>query len=613
MQSCTSTQGFFYLNLLLKYKYLLNLGMNLKLLSNKIFFKSLLLTFLLSLNIEAKATHLMGSDIYIQKVSALKYKVTYKLYRECAGVPLNGLVFKLYNNSKSDTIICTRTSIKDISLKCSQDTSPCSPSNSTSNPGVEEHVYVRVIDFSDAKWVTYNNPNDCFVSFSVETCCRDGNITTIVAGNYYSESRINLCMTEKVAFNEIEFSSHPVQYLCCNNTFYYSNGILFNASKSDSLSFTLDTPMNARNSFEQYNSGHSALKPLTTVSGQAGFGFQANSGDFLITPNVCSQVGVIVVKCKNWHIDSNGVRSLLAEYRREFEMIVRNCAYNNFAPYFIGSNAYSICEGNKLCINVTSKDDPYFPNQIKPDTIDISYKTSIPRAELSLSDSNSREKIVNFCWQSEDGDARVAPYILTLRADDDKCGNPMYSYKTITIKVKPKPKVRREYTFLSNARMKMESIIIDNSVNYGSYIFTIFDSLNQIKFNSFDPLDTFTFQFPGKYVIFHRVYDKYYNCPTVFYDTIVITKEFLNSISNDKIYRELNLYPNPSNGIINVQLFNHPNEGDKVFVYNNFGQLIKSFEYRSNRLDLSDLNSGNYYIQIVSESSIYSGKVILLE
>jgi hypothetical protein len=587
--------------------------MNLTLPTHKYLFHYFLIICLLGIYNDASATHLMGSDISFQKIGLLKYKVTYKLYRECSGVPLNGLVFKIHNSSKSDSIVCTRISIKDISLKCSKDTNPCTPSNSTSNQGVEEHVYVRVLDFSSGRFASYNNLNDCFLSFSVETCCRDGAITTISPGNYYSESKINLCLAEQVSFNEMKFTSYPIQYLCCNNSFSYSNGIIFNASQTDSLSFSLDTPLNAKNSYEQYNSGFSAQKPLTTLGGQTGFKFEIDNGDFIITPTSCSQVGVIVIKCKNWYVDSNGNRMLLAEYRREFELIVKNCAYDNFAPYFIGSNNYSICEGDKLCLNITSKDDPYLPKQTNLDTIDISYKTNIPNVELALVDSNAREKIVTICWQSVMGDSRISPYFLTLRADDDKCGNPMYGYKNISIKVKPRPKVRREYTFLSNGRLKMESLPFGNSVNQGDYIFTIYDSLGQIKYNSLKKLDTFQFNFPGKYVIYHRVNDTKHNCPVVLFDTIIITQEFLNSISSNRVFKELSFYPNPGNGKYSILTSIDLNLDHELYLYNNFGQLIKAIELKSTQFDLSELNSGTYYIQIVSETSLYSGKLILIK
>ena len=71
-----------------------------------------------------KASHVLGGDIKYIYVAPDKYKVVFKLYRECSGVPL-GLNQVRFGVSTADgnvdaTITANRTSIKDISLVCTE-------------------------------------------------------------------------------------------------------------------------------------------------------------------------------------------------------------------------------------------------------------------------------------------------------------------------------------------------------------------------------------------------------------------------------------------------------------------------------------------------------------
>ena len=83
------------------------------------------------------ASHVLGGDIKYIYLTPTKYKVVYKLYRECSGVPLD-LKQVRFGVSSADgnvdaTIVVTRTSIKDISLVCKKDSLPCDPNNTTTN------------------------------------------------------------------------------------------------------------------------------------------------------------------------------------------------------------------------------------------------------------------------------------------------------------------------------------------------------------------------------------------------------------------------------------------------------------------------------------------------
>ena len=66
----------------------------------------------------------------------------------------------------------------------------------------------------------------------------------------------------------------------------------------------------------------------------------------------------------------------------------------------------------------------------------------------------------------------------------------------------------------------------------------------------------------------------------------------------------LNVYPNPSEGIFNLQCTSYTEGEDyKLNVYNSLGQLITTSAF-SNRLDLGQFPSGLYYITLTKKEQL---------
>jgi len=68
------------------------------------------------------------------------------------------------------------------------------------------------------------------------------------------------------------------------------------------------------------------------------------------------------------------------------------------------------------------------------------------------------------------------------------------------------------------------------------------------------------------------------------------------------------LYPNPSNGIINISLENNL-QLEKVSVYNQLGQLVKTAE--TTVINTSELAQGTYYVEIVTNQGKATKKIIV--
>jgi hypothetical protein len=70
----------------------------------------------------------------------------------------------------------------------------------------------------------------------------------------------------------------------------------------------------------------------------------------------------------------------------------------------------------------------------------------------------------------------------------------------------------------------------------------------------------------------------------------------------------LKIFPNPSNGIINIAT----DERNLTYeVYNNIGALVASGIYNGSAIDLHSLNKGVYYISITAESITETHKIVI--
>lgn len=570
-----------------------------------------LLTFIL-MSASASASHIMGADISYEYLSPFKYKITVKIYRDCRGVPLNAPDIKILcpDGSNTKSLTYSRVSINDISNFCKGDTSPCTPVNVPSNAGIEEHVFESTVDFSQSPFDIYKKAGCCDVRIAVEQCCRNGAITTISPGNFYTDAMLNVCESGKLKNSSPVFGTYPVQYVCCNNLLTYSQGIS-NDGNSDSVSFELVAPLNANNSNEPYNSGFSAQKPMTVPNNSLGFKFDAETGGFIMTPINCNEVGVIVVQVSEWKRDSARVMKKIGYTRREMELIVKTCGYNN-DPYFSGNGKQSVCAGNKICFTIGTKDDPFLPKQTNLDTVSLRLINQLPGVTFTIQDSTAREKSAQICWQTKEGDGKEMPYLMTLEAKDNYCPDPRIAYKDISILVKPMPVAKRVYRRLLKGNLEMSSVPSDSLFGNYRYQFQVMDSLGGSNPAGlfFKRVDTFQFTLPGKYYIEHTIINIKYNCPRTYIDTIIITPEHITSISETAVMT-LRVSPNPGAGIFTIQSHLLTEHNLIADVYSTDGKRVATIPVKLQQIDLSSLSDGVYTIDIQTLKGVLRTQVVL--
>jgi gliding motility-associated-like protein len=504
---------------------------------------------------ELKATHMMGGDITYTCVSPGVYKIIIKVYRDCRGIPFNSPSITFFcvdgNSSGSQSLNYTRTAINDLTPTCSSGTNPCNPQNTPAQEGIEEHVFEATVDFNSGAFKQMKDAGCCKFKMQVSQCCRNGAITTISPGNFYTDAYMDICNIEKSSNKcntSPQLSIPPVAYLCCNQPFTFNNGVR-EVVDGDSLSYELSTPLNGNNSNENYTGNFNSSIPMTpfcppnpgVVNCRAlpnakpprGFYFDKETGDIVFTPTKCDEVGIIVIQVNEWRInpewltDKKKTKWLLIGFtRRDMQLIVKTCPDNN-PPYFTGSNKYGICEGSKICFKIQSKDDPFLPNQTRPDSTYLTWNNGIPGATFTIVDPTAREKQAEFCWQTKIGDARPNPYSFTATAKDDACPKPAQSNKGYNVTVAAKARDTRKYTLLECGKFKFNATPFD-TVNYEQknyrYKYTIRDSTNsgRIFFLTFNKADSFKFQAGGKYIIEHEINNPPFNCPTIYLDTVII-------------------------------------------------------------------------------------------
>jgi hypothetical protein len=273
-----------------------------------------------------------------------------------------------------------------------------------------------------------------------------------------------------------------------------------------------------------------------------------------------------------------------------------------------------VCEGNKLCFTIGSKDDPFLPKQTVLDTISLIWDSAIGSATFRIVDPSAREKEAQFCWQTNIGDARPNVYRFTAIANDNFCGAVGQTSKTYIILVRPKSRDKLVYKKLFKGGLEIYAQPIDSisGLNY-RYINTIRDSSNSgaiLFYSLYKQRDTFIFTKPGKYILEHEINNPPYNCPTVYYDTITVTAADLTGIIN---YRkiDLNVYPNPSNGQISFNSSSIDVSEAFIKVYSVDGKLVAEKQLQAGSTDLSSLAKGVYTIAIkVEEFSVYRQLII---
>ena len=212
-------------------------------------------------------------------------------------------------------------------------------------------------------------------------------------------------------------------------------------------------------------------------------------------------------------------------------------------------------------------------------------------------------------WDNGAGDssvAIVAPNKTTtyevIGIDANGCSN----FDSVTVFVDTIATPVIEYTVLSNMHVGLISNYVDGNQWYQ------FDGLSNIE--------NILIGENGQTIDIQK-----WNVGYIFY-TIVTNAQGCVSDSSNRIFgvwyginnlktQSLSIFPNPNEGRFQIDCKNKMGENASIRVYNNIGQLVYQKQIKIESaflpLDLSSLSKGIYAIELLTEKSISSGKVMI--
>ena len=433
---------------------------------------------------ESKATHLVGSDITYQCTSTPGvYKVTMKIYRDCAGIPLcsgctnaipNGTVsgcttsssgwstqiigatsgctgvnfgaFTLTAVSASSgyDIIPTCTSVYTICTNCNTRTS------GTFSPGIEVFTYEGNVDLSGIPTTC------CNVTLGANTCCRNNALTTIVPGSYQTICTINRC--QSACNSAPTFTNDAAVLVCAGVDFVYNLGAM--DPDGDSLSYAFGSSLQGIGSNVSYIPPYSAGYPFpyfgapnanTTYPG--GLRIDPITGDVLFRP-IGVFVSNLVIEVTQWKL-VGGVRVNVGMTRRDVQFQTQLCTNNRnpiikaYRNGILQTNLnYTTTGGTQLCLDIVAEDQSQVSPLIASDTTDMRWNNPGLYLPVMSNATFTRNYVLSqrptqgpkadsfkFCWTPPLGAIRTEPYLFSVTGVDRFCPIKAFAVRGVTIKV----------------------------------------------------------------------------------------------------------------------------------------------------------------------------------
>ena len=340
---------------------------------------SLLITlffFLSGIIAEVRASHAAGGEIIYEWVSGSTYRVTFKFYRDCVGIPApTSQIVCAYNTCTNTNLLNTNghnyayppqyypgTNVPNgspVSVGCPGYPTVC---NGGTLPGYEEWWYV----------CEFNLPSQCsnwtfYTSISARNAQIDNLGPTPNGLNLFIYATLNNLVAQ--GNNSAVFTVKPVPYTCVNMPFTYNNGAI--DPDGDSLAFEfvypsdgpasvctnpattpiIFAPTSGTNLFNNVNN------PFST---NGSFTFNTSTGEMSFTPTMQSE-NVVTVKVHEYR---NGVE--IGTVLRDIQLNIRPCNVptpdvqidTNSITASYNNGVIEVCVGNPLHFCFDAMTDP---------------------------------------------------------------------------------------------------------------------------------------------------------------------------------------------------------------------------------------------------------------
>lgn len=410
--------------------------------------------FLLCLTqLNARASHLYGGELYYTRISGRLYKVTMILYGDCGGTA--SVFAGLYTATPRVQVYNGSTLYKTIDLKvlpgAGAEITPVCPSylssttcNGGTVPGIRKFVYEDTItlNVASAFWkfrsTGYLTPSS--------SAGRSASISNIL-GTGGSIMSLEATLNDTGRYNNSPtYTTIPTPFFCINTAQEYNPGAV-DADAGDSLSYELVDGLDASttpSSLVTYATGYSATAPLAVKTGT--FSFSRTSGQLTFTPNLV-QRSLVVIKVSEYR---SGV--LVGTSMREMTFIVLSSCSNR-SPFGKISN---LSAGTGVITGSTSlnicKNDTLLNFQINPvdsdgNAITMSAAGLPSGATLTISGNGTTAPTSAFSWNIRSVAAGTYYFFITYQ--DDGC--PLNSKQTVAYTLNILPKATASINMVSAA------------------------------------------------------------------------------------------------------------------------------------------------------------------
>jgi hypothetical protein len=457
----------------------------------KVFLLSVLILSLIGITKEeANASHVVGSDIsYVCTTTPGVYRVQFKIYRDCQGIPLCANCPTSLSPSCNIPIILTGGSAPpgsglppspcaginfgtqninvvtgvsgfDVVQLCSEQKSICNNCGTrtpgTFVPGIEVYTFEGNISLASIP------ASCCLINIGYSICCRNDAITTLVnpgSLNFYTQGTINRCVTP--CNSSPTFTNDPVAVTCAGQDFTYNLGAI--DPDGDSLSYSFGQSLTAPGATAPYLSPYSANVPLPYLGAPIqsppavppiGISIDPVTGDLRFRP-MGTFVANLIIEVRQWKM-VGGVPTLMGITRRDIQFYSRICPDNNPPVLRTWTNdgiltspqpnfSYSICAGQQLCFMISAWD-----NTATTDTTDISWNAPtllVSKGATFVKAYNPVQRTmvgpkydsVRFCWTPGPEMASNLPYYFVVTAKDRACPIPARTTRSFSILVRRIP------------------------------------------------------------------------------------------------------------------------------------------------------------------------------
>ncbi len=414
------------------------------------------------------ASHLAGCDIsYACTSTPNVYKVTMKIYRDCVGIPLcpncsntipTGTVVGCTTASSGFTtsiigatgtftgvnygtftlnavvassgidIIQTCTSVRTICTNCNTRTA------GTYSPGIEVYTYEGNVNLSAIPTAC------CKVVLGASICCRNNALTTMQAGNFYTEAILDRCQTS--CNSAPIFSNEAVVQVCSGVDYVYNLGAI--DPDGDSLSYAFAPSLQSANTNVSYVAPYSPGFPFPylgapNANGTFPFGLRIDSstGEVKFRP-MGTFVSYLVIGVTQWR-KIGGVWTNVGYTRRDVQIHTQLCSSNSapiikiFKEGLIQTTSnFNTIGGVPFCLDIVCQDQPSSGGSV--DTTDLTwnnpglYSSAMSNATFTRNYILAQRGIngpkadsFKFCWTPPISAIRNTPYSFTVNGTDRFC------------------------------------------------------------------------------------------------------------------------------------------------------------------------------------------------